>query len=349
DEDVSSGQEVNAMIIVGDGKRAVPITIKLPLVPVCGTAKGERMKRLLVLSLSVILLLVLALPALADAFPETVPLPTAFQPEGIAIGRGPTFYAGSLADGRILKGNLRTGASAVLAPGVAGNQAVGMSYDARSGYLFVAGGGTAEGRVYDGQSGELLETYAMASGGPADFINDVVVTRDAAYFTNSFAPYIYRVALGSGGQLLDQAAEAIMLQGDWVQGPDFNANGIVAKQDGRTLIVVNSGQGKVFQVDPQDGTAKEIVLVSGAVPFGDGLVLQGQDLYVVQNQLNQISVIRLSPDLETGIAFDGPISSPLFNVPTTAKVFGSSLYVVNAKFGSDPGVTDYEIVRVARN
>jgi streptogramin lyase len=115
------------------------------------------------------------------------------------------------------------------------------------------------------------------------------------------------------------------------------------------LIVVNSGQGKVFQVDPQDGTAKEIVLVSGAVPFGDGLVLQGQDLYVVQNQLNQISVIRLSPDLETGIAFDGPISSPLFNVPTTAKVFGSSLYVVNAKFGSDPGVTDYEIVRVARN
>ena len=28
---------------------------------------------------------------------------------------------------------------------------------------------------------------------------------------------------------------------------------------------------------------------------------------------------------------------------------GQELYVVNAKFGSDPGVTDYEIVRVARN
>jgi hypothetical protein len=307
------------------------------------------MKRLLVLPLSVVLLLVLALPALADAFPETIPLPTAYQPEGIAVGRGQSFYAGSLADGTIRKGNLRTGESTVLVPGYEGGQAVGMSYDMRSGYLFVAGGQTAEGRVYDGESGALLGIYAMSGGSSGDFINDVIVTQDAAYFTNSFAPYIYRVALGQGGVLIDEPAEMIKLNGDWVQDDGFNANGIEAKQDGQTLIVVNSGQGKLFQVDPQDGLATEIILPSGPVPFGDGLALQGQDLYVVQNQLNQISVIRLSPDLETGIAFDDPITSPLFNVPTTAATAGSSLYVVNAKFGSDPGTTAYEIVRVPRN
>lgn len=43
-------------------------------------------------------------------FPDTIALPAGFQPEGIASGRGSTFYAGSLANGAIIKGDLRTGA-----------------------------------------------------------------------------------------------------------------------------------------------------------------------------------------------------------------------------------------------
>lgn len=108
-----------------------------------------------------------------------------------------------------------------------------MSFDARSGYLFVAGGINGAGRVHDTASGVLVYVYTLASGGPF-FINDVVVTRDAAYFTNSFAPEIYRVPLGSAGGLSDPAdVEEIMLGGDWDQVPGFNANGIEATADAK--------------------------------------------------------------------------------------------------------------------
>lgn len=320
------------------------------------------MKRVTVLVLSLFFVLALVLPAAAAAaFPEVIPLPTAFRPEGIALGPSQTFYAGSLADGTILKGSLRTGESDVLVPGAAGNLAVGMSYDVRSGNLFVAGGTNGVGRVYDGYTGALLAVYPMFSGGAyGDFINDVIVTREAAYFTNSFAPYIYRVPLGPGGQLPDLAAvQMIPLSGAWVQEPGafvFNANGIEAKQDGQTLIVVNSFAQSIYQVDPATGVATEILVYDASdttnpvdIPNGDGLVLQGQELYVVQNQLNQIAVIRLSPDLATGVIFEAPITDPMFAIPTTAAASGNALYVVNAKFGSPPATTDYEIIKVPRN
>ena len=83
------------------------------------------------------------------------------------------------------------------------------------------------------------------------------------------------------------------------------------------------------------------------MPAGDGLVLVGKTLYVVQNQLNQIGVVSLSSDSTAGLVGD-PITSPDFVVPTTAAAFGSSLYAVNAKFGTPPAGTDYEVVRVAR-
>ena len=67
------------------------------------------MKRTTLITLGLIFLFALALPAAAKtAFPDIVPLPTGFEPEGIAIGGGSTFYAGSLADGTIVAGDLRT-------------------------------------------------------------------------------------------------------------------------------------------------------------------------------------------------------------------------------------------------
>lgn len=306
------------------------------------------MRRFIVVVVGLLFAVVLALPAAAKAFPEIIPLPTAFQPEGIAIGNGHTFYAGSLADGAIHVGNLRTGESEELVAGASGRVSVGMSFDSRSGYLFVGGGPNAVGRVYDTASGALLAEYPMTGGAAGDFINDVIVTRQAAYFTNSFAPFIYRVPLGPGGSLPDAAdVEAIALGGDWAQSAGFNANGIVATPNGKTLIVVNSTAQAIYQVDPDSGVATQIDLGGAALPNGDGMVLQGKTLYVVQNQLNQIAVVSLDPDLSSGTLGE-PITHPAFNVPTTALRFGSSLYAVNAKFGTPPAGTEYEIVQVSR-
>ena len=296
------------------------------------------------MAIASILLISAAAPAAAkSAFPDVIQLPTAFQSEGIAIGTQHTFYAGSLADGTIVSGDLRTGDVEILVPGADGRLAVGMDYDHRSGYLFVAGGPNAVGRVYDTGSGTLVAEYAMASG----FINDVIVTRDAAYFTNSFAAEMYRVPLGPAGRLTSATADTIPLSGDWVQMPGFNANGIEATSNGKTLFIVSSAGAAVFTVDPATGEASQIDL-GGPLPAGDGLVLAGKTLYVVQNQLNQIAVITLSADRDSGVVGE-PITNTEFNVPTTAGLFGNSLYAVNAKFGTPPAGTPYEVVRVDRN
>src|SRR3954467_1200900 len=52
-----------------------------------------------------------------QSFPDVIQLPTGFQPEGIEIGKGTTFYVGSVATGDIYKGDLRTGKRIALFPG----------------------------------------------------------------------------------------------------------------------------------------------------------------------------------------------------------------------------------------
>ena len=43
-------------------------------------------------------------------FPQVISLPNGFRPEGISAGRGTSFYVGSLVDGAIYRGDVRTGA-----------------------------------------------------------------------------------------------------------------------------------------------------------------------------------------------------------------------------------------------
>ncbi|MCA9984543.1 MAG: hypothetical protein KDE59_09625, partial [Anaerolineales bacterium] len=81
---------------------------------------------------------------------------------------------------------------------------------------------------------------------------------------------------------------------------------------------------------------------------GDGLALAGHTLYVVQNQLNQIAIVSLSPDLASG-TIEGTITNANLDVPTTALVFGNSIYAVNAKFSTPPTpTTPYEVVKMSR-
>jgi sugar lactone lactonase YvrE len=285
---------------------------------------------------------------LAQQFPEQIQLPPGFRPEGIASGRGTTFYVGSIPTGAVYRGDLRTGEGAVLVPPQAGHQSIGLKHDSRSGYLFVAGGPTGHAFVYDGNTGETLADITLTTTAPT-FINDVVVTRQAAYFTNSSQPVLYRVALSRNGQLPPEPIEVqeIPLGGDYVFTPDdFNANGIDATPNGRTLIIVNSVDGALYTVDPTSGEATLIDLGGESVLNGDGILLRGKTLYVVQNFLNQVAVVRLNAGLTEGSIVE-TISSPLFRIPTTIAAFGRSLYVVNARFDTPPEPdTDYDVVRV---
>jgi sugar lactone lactonase YvrE len=221
----------------------------------------------------------------------------------------------------------------------------------RSNALFVAGGGPllgpipGSGYVYDAETGAELAEY------PFDgvFVNDVVVTRDAAYFTDSGRPVLYKVPLGPRGELPDPSAVHEIPLGpgfDFDPNLFINANGIEATPDGKTLIVANTSFASVYKVNAMTGEATKIDLGGVQLPFVDGLVLAGKTLYVVQNQepnefgtLGKIGVVTLDPSLTSGEVSDEPLASPGFRVPTTAARFGSTIYAVNARFGDfTPGV-----------
>ncbi len=305
----------------------------------------HRLLRLLAGSF-ILMLLSLALPPAdapaAGAFPEVISLPDDFQPEGIAIGRGTSFYAGSLADGSIYKGDVYSGTGSVLVPPESGRLIAGLAVDARNNILFAAGTLSGRGFAFDADTGTLLAEYQLAADFPS-LINDVVVTRDAAYFTDSFQPFVYRLPLEPFGDLPDQSSvERIPLGGEFVQVPGpfvFNSNGIEASLNGRWLLIINSNRRELYRVDARTGDAVTVDVGDADLSFGDGLSLQGRTLYLVQNRLNRIAVIRLAPDF-TGGTVVRTITDPDFSVPTTVDRFGPWLYAVNSQ-------PPYTVVRVS--
>jgi hypothetical protein len=284
----------------------------------------------------------------AQTFPNRIELPDGFQPEGIAIAGG-QFYVGSIPTGRVYRGSLRTGQGAELVPAQAGRAAIGMKVD--RGRLFVAGGPTGDAYVYNAKTGATIATYELPTSG-ATFVNDVVVTKRAAWFTDSQRAVLYRLPLGPNGRPgAPSAVQTVELEGEYTHGAGFNVNGIGATPNGKTLVIVQSNMGKLFTVTPA-GVANEITLDDGdeSVPNGDGILLDGKTLYVVQNQLNMVAKINLAPNLRTGRVVIRITNAQLpataqFSVPTTIAELGSRLYAVNARFGTPPTGADYWITQ----
>jgi sugar lactone lactonase YvrE len=304
-------------------------------------------RRMLVL---LVVTVIAALPATAGAttFPDLIRLPDGWQPEGIAAGRGTSLYVGSIPTGAVWKGDARTGQGDVLVPGQPGvRSAIGIKVDRRN-RLFVAGGATGKAFVYDARTGADLASYQLATPGAATFVNDVVVTRKAAWFTDSSAAQLYALPLGRHGGLPDQDEVRVLpLKGDFqlaTGGP--NLNGIVAARDGRVLLAVQSVTGKLFRINPRSGRTREVDLGGATLANGDGMLLAGRVLFVVQNRLNQIAVVKLSRSLDRG-RLVATITDPDFDVPTTIAFQAGSLYAVNARFGTtDPQPARYDVVKV---
>jgi sugar lactone lactonase YvrE len=321
------------------------------------------MRRLFVLTVAVTAVALLAAPAHASrsqALPETIELTSAatadtgFQAEGI-VAHGHHAWAGSLATGTIVRADLVTGDVSTVVES-AGGPAVGLALDAR-GRLWVAGGPAGTGRVYDARSGELLADLQLAST-ENTFVNDVIVTQDAAWFTDSFNAVLYRVPLDDEGRI--GTPQAVTLGGDFelVTGPGaFNSNGIEAARNGALILAQSAdpvdGEGSaLYVINPSPGAsevAAERIELTGDVSNADGLVLQGRTLYVVENVLDRIAQVRLSHDLASGEVVTR-ITDDDFATPTTATLALGAIYAVNAHFadiggGADPATLTYEIVR----
>jgi sugar lactone lactonase YvrE len=277
-------------------------------------------------------------------FPEVIALPNGWQPEGIAKGPGTTMYSGSRATGDVIAVNVLTGATDLVVDAPPGRSAAGLEQD-RWGRLWVSGGATGQAYVY-GPDGAPVATFQLGTP-PTTFINDVVITREAAWFTDSRDAALWRIPIGPRGAIGQPVR--VPLTGDYVHAPGFNLNGIEATPGGRWLIVVQTGTGLLYRVDPATGETTTIDLGGATLVNGDGILLIGRTLYVVQNQLNQVAVVQLDPRTFASGRVVDVLTSPNFDVPTTVAAFGSRLYLVNARFTTpaEPN-TPYTMVAIPR-
>jgi sugar lactone lactonase YvrE len=281
--------------------------------------------------------------ALAASWPDRIDLPDGFRPEGIASGNGHELFVGSIRLGDVYRVDARTGEIAPAVDAPDGRAAIGLKVD-EQGRIFVAGGPAGDGYVYDSETGAELAHFDFTSA--SSFVNDVALTRDAAYFTDSRASALYVVPM-------DLSGFSVLPLPDVPLGPGNNLNGIAATPDGSTLFAIRGGTfGELWRIDPKSGEAEEVT-VDGELTAGDGILLEGRrTLYVVRNRLNEIAVVRLSSDLSSGEVVDTidvPVPDNDVHAHTTVARFGSHLYLPNARFGvANQDSADYWITRVRR-
>jgi hypothetical protein len=305
---------------------------------------GKRSVVVLALAAAAILFMVAGAVAQNTSHPKVVSLPDGFQPEGIDTQGANRFFVGSIPTGDIFKGDLRVADSGddpfIDAPD--GRSAIGLSL--RRGVLFVAGGDTGEAYAYNARTGRDLGAFELTTD--ETFVNDVITTRNAAYFTDSVNQRLYKIPMRGSRGFGDP--EVLPLTGDIVFVEGFNVNGIEATRNGKTLILVQSNTGKLFTADAETGETAEIDLGGETVVNGDGILLQGRRLWVVQNFDELLTLVRLSPDRSSGVVVDR-FTDETFDVPTTVARAGNRLAIVNARFGvEDPEDAEYWVTQIRR-
>ncbi|MCH7920580.1 MAG: hypothetical protein IIC50_21690 [Planctomycetes bacterium] len=297
-------------------------------------------------------------------WPDLIPIPAGFEAEGIQLGKDQDFFVGTVSwsgnlanSGAIYKGNLVTGEGQILVPPT-GKPVAGLSYDARTDYLYAAtghSGGFAGPRweqglkVYTATSGRLLGEIIF---GDDMVINDVLVTDTAVYCTDSVSTTLYKVALENDGKVFSSTVAKIEMTG-FEMAEGFNANGLVGDFDGKELVIINITTGVLYLVNTESGAATPVNVQGDEqlFPDGDGLYMDGRTLYIMQNFSQKIAVVDLSDDLTQG-TFIKNIVSDDFSIPTTITGFGSCIYAINTHFlefiaeGADTTLIQSEVVKV---
>jgi hypothetical protein len=298
-------------------------------------------------SAAVVALALLVSPADGHRADRAILLPGATGTEGVARLNGTTFFAGDLLTGDIFRGRVNKGTAAKFIDAPEGRFAAGMKADRSDRLLFVAGGPTGAGYVYDTRTGSPVTSYQFQSPPTATFINDVALTKGGAWFTDSAQALLYFVPVVDGRP--SSTFRTLTLSGPAADlSAAFNNNGIQAVKGGKKLIVAHSGNGVLNLVDAATGASTTLADVS--VPNVDGILIKGsRELFAVQNDDNLITVWKLANDFASG-TMRKVITSPLFQTPTTVARFGSRLAVANAKFdtGFPPTAAQFEVIVVRR-
>jgi sugar lactone lactonase YvrE len=255
------------------------------------------------------------------------------NPEGVAFDqRTNAFFVGATRDGTIYRGTLDSAIAGEFISGAPGRSAIGLK--ASDGKLYVAGGVTGAISVLDIATQHEVAAF---STGPGGFLNDLVVTQSGdVYVTDSFRPMLWhvtaaQVAAGAG------TVEAIPVGPEIQYTAGFNLNGIVAREHGNQLIVVQSNSGKLFRIDFDDDAVNGRTIQQIAVePLvgGDGMLLDRGRLIVVQGgPPPTLTFVQLEGDARRGRVVDRR-TDPTLRGPSTIARARQLYLVVNADFAT---------------
>jgi len=255
------------------------------------------------------------------------------NPEGVTFDqRTDAFFVGATRDGTIYRGTLDSTTVTEFIPGAPGRSAIGLKASGRK--LYVAGGTTGAISVFDIATQQEVAAFAT---GPGGFLNDLVVTPSGdVYVTDSFRPMLWhvtaaQVAAGAG------TVEAIPVGPEIQYSAGFNLNGIVAREHGDELIVVQSNTGKLFRIDFDENAVNgRTIQQIGVEPLvgGDGMLLDRGRLIVVQGgPPPTLAFVQLEGDARRGRVVDRRTDATLRGPSTIARA--RQLYlVVNADFAT---------------
>lgn len=269
------------------------------------------------------------------------------MPEGIDVRPDGTMYVTGNGNGDVYRGHVTSDRMTRFASGaeVGRSSAAGVHTD-RSGRVFVAGIAALD--VY-GSDGRLI-AHRPASAGPVGepFLNDLAITRDAVYVTDSTNPVVWRASLRDGeiGPLERWFDARPVVPG--MPAQYFFLNGIDATPDGDTLLVSSQGLEALIRVEVAGQDASLVDL--GSHSFGpDGFVLRGNTVYAVLNYAaphgQGVYVARLNADLSAGQVVERVID-PGFDSPTTLALFDERVYVVNSQLDHAPGTPPYTVTSI---
>ncbi|MEV6060839.1 SMP-30/gluconolactonase/LRE family protein [Nocardia asteroides] len=227
-----------------------------------------------------------------------LPLPNGFAPESVATGPEPFAYVSSLGSGTIHRVDLRTGENNVFSEDSSAHSGSGLKTDS-AGHLIVCGATEGTARILDLGTGAVLARYQLGEPNNS-LINDVVITPDAAWFTDSRNQVLHMLPLRGTNLPKQSDARQLLLTGALTYRDGQNANGITRTPDGRSLLINQSNTGKLFRVDTATGVTTEVDLGGKTIPNCDGMYLDGTTLFVVQSFNATMYQLRLAIDAGAG-------------------------------------------------
>lgn len=269
--------------------------------------------------------------------------------EGIGLDRRTgVFYVSETTGGEIHRGQVNKAKTRqwLKGDGTDGRfTARGITVDS-AGRVYIAGGpnaianaGAPDLWVYS-RAGRLLA--ALRTGVPNAFLNDVAIGPDgAAYFTNSDAPQVFRVAKKNGTWSVKTWADGTR---KIATAAGFNLGGIVVSPDARSLVVAQGNVGKLWRFDLRSRAVSLIDIGGANLVNADGLVLKGRTLWVVRNFSRVLTTLHLGPNAATASLVSERPTDPN-RVFTTAKFARGRLLLVDSKFEENPvGLPPYQVV-----